>query len=266
MNIRSIQTNLKKLQEDNILKFLYDIIINNLQNVNSYEAGVTYEKGDLIYIQEEGKHVVYQCMINIESSPENFLDSFDNWEHVLDVYEKENFRISNLKIKEEVHIITEETVNKIVSKLDYKSENSSFAIYRGKERYAINYDFTVNDHEITFNKPFNVGDKLILEVRESIGLPDRLVLLSTNGLRYEIGVVGEDVYILESDHRTAKNEVYIKDISNGNNYKIHMIDCDVYYELTDINVSKTEVKMMDVDGVEYRLEMIDDELVYSIKE
>lgn len=266
MNIRSIQTNINKLFDDNILKFLYDIVLHNLSNIDPYEVGVSYVKGDLVYIQVDGKHVIYQCIADINISSENFMDFIDNWEHVLDVYEKENFRSSNLKIREEVHIITAATVDKITSKLSFKNENSSFIIYKGKKRYAINYDFTVNDKEITFKKPFNVGDKIILEVRESIGLPDRLVLLSTNGLKYEIGIIGEDIYIFESDHRTAKEEVYLKDISNGKNYRIHMIDDDVYYEPTTMNVSKTEVKIMDVDGNEFKLEMIDDELWFSNKE
>ena len=260
MNIRSIQTNLKKLQEDNLLQFLYDIIISNLQNVHPYENGVQYKVGDLVYIQEDGVHKVYQCLNDTEAF------NSDDWEHVLDVYEKEEFRVSNFRVKEEVHIITEETINSIVSNLEFKGENSTFIIYKGKQRYAVNYDFTVDDHNITFNKPFNVGERIILEVRESIGLPDRLVLLSTNGLKYEVGIIGEDVFIIESDHRTTKNEVYLKDIVNGKNYKLHMIDDELCYELTDINVSKTEVKIMDVDGNEYKLEMVDDEVVFSFKE
>ncbi len=264
MNIRSIQTDLKKLQENNLIRFLFDIIVKDLQNVDPYVNNIQYNIGDLVYVQEDDVHKVYYCINEIELSPE--VINLNDWEHILDVCEREDFKLSNLLIREEVHFITEETVNGIVSKLDYKSENSSFIIYRGKQRYAINYDFTVKDHEITFNKPFNVGDRLILEVREFIGLPDRFVLLSTNGLRYEVGVIGEDVFIFESDHRTSKNEVYLKDISNGNNYKLYMIDEDLYYELTDINVSKTEIKIIDENGNAYKLEMVDDEVVFSNKE
>lgn len=261
MNIRKIEANLAKLNENNLLKFLYDLIIQDISNIDLLEMGKTYYEGDRIYILENGIHKIYECVL-----PETNVFSTKTWEHILDVYKKEEFRVSNFQLKEEVHIITEETVNGIVSNLEFKGENSTFIIYKGKHRYAVNYDFTVDDHTITFNKPFNVGDRLILEVRESMGLPDRLVLLSTNGLKYEVGVIGEDVFIIESDHRTSKNEVYLKDIVNGKNYKLHMIDDDLYYELTDINVSKTEVKIMDVDGNEYKLEMVDDEVVFSFKE
>ena len=185
MNIRKIQANLTKLNEDNLLKFLYDLIIQDISNIDLLEMGKTYYEGDRIYILENGIHKIYECVL-----PETNSFSTSTWEHVLDVYKKEEFRVSNLRVKEEVHIITEETVNGIVSNLEFKSENSTFIIYQGKHRYAVNYDFTVDDHTITFNKPFNVGDRLILEVRESAGLPDRLVLLSSNGLKYEVGIIG----------------------------------------------------------------------------
>lgn len=262
MNIRSIETNLNKLQNDNLLKFLYDLIITNLYDVDSYEIGKIYNKGDLIYLERNNIHKIYQCIV--EKSNNIFVD--EEWDHILDVYPYEIRTVNNLKIREEVHIITEETVNGIITKLDFKQENSSFAIYKGKKRYAINYDFTVDDKSITFMRPFNVGDRLILEVRETIGLPDRLILLSSNGIKYEVGVIDNEVFIFESIHRTSKNEVYLKDISNGNKYKIYLIDEDLYYEITDINVVKTEAKVVGVDGIEYKLEIIDDELVFSIKE
>lgn len=262
MNIRSIQTNLKKLQNDNLLKFLYDIVVNQLQDVDPYKEGNSYVKDDVVYLQENNIHKIYQCIV--DKSSNSFVS--DEWEHILDTYDREIKTVNNLKIREEVHIITEETKSQITSKLDFKSENSTFIVYNGKKRYAVNHDFTVNEKTITFNKPFNVGDRLILEVRESIGLPDRLVLLSTNGIKYEVGVIGEDVYIFESSHRTSKNEVYIKDSMNGTNYKIHMIDDDLYYEVTDINVSKTEVKIMDEEGNEFKIEMVNDELMVSAKE
>ena len=262
MNIRSLETNLDKLQNDNLLKFLYDLIITNLYDVECYEIEKKYNKGDLIYLEKDNVHKIYQCIV--EKSSDMFVD--DDWDHILDVYPREIGTVTNLKIREEVHVITEETVNSIVTELDFKQENSSFAIYKGKKRYAINYDFTVDEKTITFTNPFNVGDRLILEVRETIGLPDRLVLLSSNGIKYEVGVIDQEVFIFESIHRTSKNEVYLKDISNGNNYKVYLIDEDLYYETTDINVLKTEVKVMGVDDIEYKIEIIDDELVFSIKE
>ena len=261
MNIRKIQANLAKLNEDNLIKFLYDIVMHDISNVNLFVLGETYYKGDRVYILENGVHKVYECML-----PETDNFSTEDWEHILDVYTEEIKTVNNFKVIEEVHIITEATRNSITSNLEFKQENCTFIAYKGKKRYAANYDFTVNDKTLTFNKPFNVGDRVILEIRESIGLPDRLVLLSSNGFKYEVGVIGEDVYIFESDHNTSKNEVYVKDIVNGKNYKIYMIDEDLYYEVTDINVSNTEVKIMDEAGKEYKVEMIDDEIFYSIKE
>lgn len=262
MNIRYIQTNLSKLHDDNLIKFLYDILISDLNDVDQYDENTIYHLDDMIYMQDNNIHQVYQCIV--EESSTSFV--LEEWEHITNIYKGETDSVTNLKIREEVHVIDENTVNGVVSNLQFKYENSSFAIYHGKKRYAVNHDFTVVDNVIKFNKPLNVGDRIILEVKETIGLPDRLVLLSSNNNKYEVGVVGNDVFVFKSDHRTAKDEVYVKDISNGNSYRIFMIDEDILYELTDINVVNTEVKVMDAEGNEYIVKMIDDDLYITFGE
>lgn len=262
MNIQLIQTNLKKLQNDNLLRFLYDLIINNLQDVDQYQVGNIYNKNDIVYLQENNIHNIYRCIV--DRSSDVFL--FNEWEYVLDIYDKEVRSVNSFKIKEEVHVITEETIYQITSNLETKYENSTYIIYHGKKRYANNYDFTVKNNQIFFNKPFNPGDRLILEVRETVGVTDRFVLISNNGIKYEIGVVGDDICIFETSYNSSKNAAYIKDIVNGNSYKFYMVDDELYYEVTDSEVSVTEFKLLDDNGKKFKVEMVNNELLFSAKE
>lgn len=259
MNIRFVQTNLSKLHDDNILKFLFDVTMNSLQDVDPYEDGKIYNKGDRVYLQENNIHQIFQCIIDESSS--TFIQ--EEWEYILNLYNGEVGTTCNLKLKEEVHVIDENTVNSIVTNLEFKQENSTFAIFCGKKRYTVNYDFIVKDKTIEFKEPFNVGDRIILEVRETIGTADRLVLRNDLGQNYEICAINNDVFTVETDRQYFKTEVFIRDIVTDTNYKIYMIGEDLFYEPTDINVSKTAIAILDENEDKYNLEMVDGDLTFS---
>ena len=113
MNIRYLQSNLLKLHDDNIIKFLTDLLIDDFHNIKVYENNVVYKKGDRVYLQENDKHQVYQCLV--PESSQNFVD--EEWEKVLNVYPNEVIKANNLVIKEETHFITNETVNGVITNL-----------------------------------------------------------------------------------------------------------------------------------------------------
>ena len=57
-----------------------------------------------------------------------------------------------------------------------------------------------------------------------------------------------------------------EDIVTEENYRLFMLDDDLYYELTEIYTMQTEIKVLDGDDNEYKLEMVDGELMFSKKE
>lgn len=264
MSIRYVQSNYGKLDCENILRFILDLSIVELENVKPYEQGKIYTKGEFIYLKENGLHKIYRCKVDISS--DTFIS--DEWEYIMDTYDEEIKNVCNFIIREEVYVVTDkEDINIVVP--NYKPGNSMITIYNGKEIYNQGIDFDIVENgKINFNPSVEIenGDRLIIEIKETKGKPDRLILLNDNGFNYEIGVIGEDVYVIETDLRHSKPEVFIKDISTGENYRLFMLDEDIYYELTEIHTIQTEIKVIDTDENEYKLEMIDGTLFFSIKD
>ena len=261
MSIRFIQSNYGKLDCYNVLKFLLDLTLVNLEDVMPYEQGTRYKKGDFIHLKENYLHKVYRCKVDVSS------DTFipDEWEHAMDIYDEEIKNVGNLDIREEIFIIGDGDI--IIP--GYKPGSSIVTIYKDKEILIEGKDFIIDENgKVTFIPPnrFEDGDRIIVEIKETIGLPDRLIILSSNGNNYEIGVIDGDVFIIASDLKYSKPEIFVKDSATEEVYRVYMIDEDVYYELTDIYTVQTEIKILDVDQNKYILEMVDGELFFSPKE
>ena len=261
MSIRFIQTNYGKLDCDNVLRFLLDLSVVELEDVKPYEQGKPYVKGEFIYLKEDGIHKIFRCKVNMSS------DVFvpDEWEHIMDTYDAEIKNVSNFYIKEYTFIIDNDDM--IIP--EYNPGSSSVIIYKGHEIFIYGKDFTIDETgKIIFADHIQLepNDRIIVEVRETKGLPDRLILLSSNGLNYEIGIIGEDMFVIETDLIHSKPEIFIKDIVTEENYRLFMLDDELYYELTELYTMQTEIKVLDGDDNEYKLEMVDGELMFSKKE
>lgn len=264
MSIRFIQSNYTKLDIDNIIKFILDLAVVQLEDVKPYEEGVIYVKGNFIYLKEKGLHKIYRC--KVDTSSETFVT--DEWENIMDTYDSEIKNVPNLNIREEIVIINKDNVNNIIIP-GYKPGSSSVVIYKDKDIYLPGEDFNIDENgKITFKPTVNIGDgdRLIIEIKETVGLPDRLIILSDNGNNYEVGVVSDDLYIIQTDLKYSKPEVFIKDSVTEENYRIFMIDDELYFELTEIYTIQTEIKVLDDEDNEYKLEMVNGELMFSVKE
>ena len=148
MNIRYIQSNINEIPQDNLIKFLYDLILSEVRDIDNYQNGVVYYKGDRVYLQENGKHQIFQCIV--DNSSLFFMDN--EWEYIMEVFEGNVNKYYNLKIKEEVHIIDQYTTNSIVTNLNLESNYSTVAMYCGKRRFVVDYDFIIEGQKIIFKK------------------------------------------------------------------------------------------------------------------
>lgn len=268
MSIRYIQTNYNKIDCFNLVKFLLDLAVIDLENVKLYEQGKTYIKGDLVYLKENNIHRIYRCVVDVSSN--TFIPN--EWEHIFDIYDEKVNTGNNIYIREEDFFVNEDNIGDILDNIivpNYKPGSTHVTIYIDKDIFVTGKDFVIDENgKVTFTPPINVeiGDKIIVEIRDIIGLPDKLIILSSNGNNYEIGVIGEDMFIIESDLKHSKPEIFVRDISTGENYRIFMLDEDVYFELTDIYTVQTEIKVLDADDNKYIIEMINGDLVFSPKE
>ena len=252
MNIQYIKSNISNISQDNLIRFLYDIILQNINNVQNYESNKRYTKGDRVYLEENGKHQIFQCIVN--SSSLTFKK--EEWEYIMEVFEDTVEEVYNLKIHEEVHVIDENTRNSITTNLDFNTDRSSVAIFKGKNRYTSKYDFTVNGKEILFNTPFEIGDRLILEVREVLGATSivGIVLydLASNPYRVSISNTGT-VFINKIDIVSSNDVKYAELVTGEHTYTLLVNSSSEPLQLglyKDINMFVTGT-----DDVIYKLEV-----------
>lgn len=268
MSIRYIQTNYNKLGCYNIIKFLLDLSVVNLDIVKPYEQERTYVKGDFVYLKENNIHKIYRCKVDVsfgELIP-------GEWEHIMDKYDEEVKIGTNLLFREYDFIVDNNNFDTIINDLiipDYKLGKSNVTIFIGKDIFVHGIDFSVDENgKIIFNYPIEieVGHKIIVEVKDIIGQIERLVILSTDGNNYEIGAIDDNMIVLKTDDRYSVPELFIRDEITDISYKLFMISDRLYFEQTDIYVKKTELNILDNKSKQYNLKIINGDLVFSPKE
>ena len=256
MNIRYIKSNISKIPEDNLLRFLYDIILEDLNNIKEYKSGEVYIKGDRVYLQENGKHQIFQCSVDNSSSSFNY----DEWDYILEVFERDIDKLYNLKVKEEVYIIDESNKNSIYTNLNFNSSRSTVALYCGKHRYALDYDFTLNGDEIVFNKPFNIGDRVILEVRESMGIESIIgvILYDLNGTPYKVYISSKGIEVRKQSEINDNDKKYAELVTGDATYTLLVDGGSEPYELKAYK--KIETYITGTNNEIYKVEATENEL------
>lgn len=260
MDIRYIQSNFKQLPLDNLVKFLYDLLLHEINDIENYKEGKRYIKGDKVYLQENNKHQIFQCIIDNSSS--TFVN--DEWVYIMEVFESEIDSYVNLVVKEEVHIIDNSTVNSIYTNLKFNVSNSTFALYCGKKRYVRGYDFDINGNNITFTTPFKNGDKVILEVREMIGTTVTLgvILYDLNKNPYNVyinnnGIIGIDPYNITNESDVKYGEL----VTGDRTYTLLVDGGSKPYELKAYR--NIETFITGTDDKLYKVEVIDNNLILT---
>lgn len=251
MNIRYIQSNISKIPQDNLIKFLYDIILQEIKNINTYQEGVEYYKGDKVYLQENGKHQIFQCIVDKSSSV--FMDN--EWVYIMETFEGEVNKIHTMQIKEEVHIINESNRNNIYTDLELSSSQSSVALYCGKKRYSKNNDFIIEGNNIIFNKPFNIGDRIILELRDNVGVTPimiSIVLYDLNGQSYDVYIDEKRIIGVKKKNIFNDNDVKYGELVTGDKTYTLLVDGGSEpYELKAYQ--KIETYITSTDDIIYKI-------------
>ena len=229
MDIRNIKSNLNILTDNNLVKILYELFLQDIDKVTDNTPNVIYNKGDRVYIQENGKHQIYQCVA--KQSSLSFIK--DEWQYIVEVFDSQIDLTTNaIKIVEELHIIDSNTVNGIETQLDINEENT-VAIYHGKKRYARDYDFKIDGNQILFNNPLNIGDRIILEVKHRVGVRAvGIILYDLNGNPYLVSVTDTGVISVIPHSEHSSTDIKYTEIVTG--------DC-TYTLLVDASYSRPQL-------------------------
>lgn len=172
MNIHYIKTNIAKMKQHELTSLLADMILDNVLRIEDFSTSKVYRFGDRVYFEDNGTHYAYECIDH------DVTGQFDNskWIPLVEVYRGPSPTFYTLRIREEVHIITEGTIKEYTMKMDFDVESSSIAIYRGKQRLAYGLDYEMDKKKkITFKIPMNVNERIIIEVRERLGVVPNII-------------------------------------------------------------------------------------------
>lgn len=171
MDIRYVKANIDKISEYDLIKMIVDMILENTSMLENYDENKSYKISDRVYINENGNHYVYQCIVN------NITGKFDKskWVPLFKIYNGPQITFNTIRIREEVYI-PNESVNNYTIKLDFNTEQTSVAIYRGMIRFVKGVDFNLDGKKITFTKPLNPNERIIIELRERLGIIPNIIL------------------------------------------------------------------------------------------
>lgn len=64
MSVKYILSNINKLDNDSLMKFILDIITQGLEGIVDFNEEDVYAKGDKVYVFKDGKHHVYKCIVD----------------------------------------------------------------------------------------------------------------------------------------------------------------------------------------------------------
>lgn len=66
-DINYIKATLDKVNDDNIIKFLVDLVAAGIKDTENFEPNKVYTYNDKVYLYKDGKHKVYKCIVNVST-------------------------------------------------------------------------------------------------------------------------------------------------------------------------------------------------------
>lgn len=169
MSIRYIKENLKKFDHDNLIAFLFDLVIRGgIDNIEDFDVEKEYHLNDKIYMKDiKGVHHIYKCEVDVATKGEIIPDE---WIDLLHSFRKpiisEETVVASVDIREEV-LVAEEN-NQLEFELKTSGvEDGEYTVvvfHPDLGRIAQN-EFQLSGRTIVLDTPVkNKGDKIIVDL------------------------------------------------------------------------------------------------------
>lgn len=170
MSIKYIKENIKKFDHDNLISFLFDIVIRGgLENVEDFDETKSYVKNEKVYYKDiKGIHHIYKCTVDT-SSPGMIVQG--EWIDLLESFRKpiitDDTIIANVEIGEEVVVATEDKQTEFTLKTIGVEDNMfTIVVHHPEFGRLAKTDFEVIGQQIILDDMYavNIGEKLILDL------------------------------------------------------------------------------------------------------
>ena len=259
MNIQYIKTNIEKLSQQQLISLLVDMILETVEDIEQFSKTKEYGIGDKVYLEENGTHCVYQCTTH------GTIGEFDEskWLHLIEVYRGVTPPFYTIRILEEVLKPASTSISTHSISLNYNVDQSTVALYKGKLRLIRDVDFTLNGKTITLTNPLPVGERIIIEVRERLGIIPNIVagivLYDLNEVPYNVIIDDKGILTINKiDKKDPVRDVKRATIIYGD--KIYSLMVDSGVEPAQLHLYE-EVKqyIKTIDGDIYGVTVIDNQ-------
>ena len=171
MSIKFIKENIKKFDHDNLISFLFDIVIRGgLENVEDFDTTKSYPENAKVYYKDvKNIHHIYKCVVEI-STPGMIVPG--EWIDLLESFRKplvnEETIVANTEVKEEVVISTAPNQTEFeLTTLGVEDNMYFITIHHPEHGRLAKTDFTVIGQMIVLDEMYAVSDegsKLIVDL------------------------------------------------------------------------------------------------------
>lgn len=171
MSIKYIKENIKKFDHDNLISFLFDIVIRGgLDNVNDFDETKSYTENEKVYYKDiKGIHHIYKCIVEY-SSPGMIVQ--DEWIDLLESFRKpivdNETVITNVDVKEEVVIATSDNqVEFMLTTVGVEDNMYTVVVHHPEFGRLAKTDFTIVGQNIILDNIYavaNKGEKIIIDL------------------------------------------------------------------------------------------------------
>jgi len=169
VSINYIKENLKKFDHDNLISFLFDIIIRGgLDDIEDFDNNKEYHKNEKVYIKDAvGMHHIYKCDVEVATVGELLQDE---WVDLLQSFRKpivsEETVVASVDIREEV--LVSDQANQVRFELNTAGVEEGMytvVVFHPDLGRIAQTDFELAGRTIILKDPvINKGDKLIVDL------------------------------------------------------------------------------------------------------
>lgn len=175
MSIKYIKENLKKFDHDNLISFLFDIVIRGgIDNIDDYDNTKEYVLDEKIYFKDNnGTHHIYKCIVN-KATVGAIVQ--DEWIDLIQSFRKpiitDETVVTQLNIKEEVIAATMSNQSQFDLIAEGVEDNEYTVVVFHPELGRLSKDdFKIVGKAIILNEGYevaNIGDKIIVDLYRTV--------------------------------------------------------------------------------------------------
>ena len=170
VSINYFKENLKKFDHDNLISFLFDIVLRvDIAEVVDFEEDVQYHLNEKVYIKDfKGKHHIYKC--KVENSTIGEIKD-EEWVDLIQSFRKpivsDETVVASLDIRQEVLEATVDGQVEFTLKTAGVGEDEyNIVIFHSELGRLARIDFQVSGQNIILNEEYKVnkGGKLVVDL------------------------------------------------------------------------------------------------------